>query len=254
MNNGYKSHPRLLHLMNAMKLLRNGHYGIFFSELKTRLRSESYSFGLKRDLDKKFEAPKAKIELKIRELKKEDVPLLLENSVENPINPRIIASQQAHVNANIPTCYVAVTENDDPCYMQWLFTHDKNDVIEEHFEGIFPRLIESEALLEGAYGRLSYRGLRVMPAAMARIAEKAAEKGVSRVITFVDVSNIPSLKGCMRAGFEPYILRKEKMMLFKRSISFHEISDQLMEEYRQMMGISPEPAHTAPVKEEKVNT
>ena len=248
MNDGYKSHPRLFHLMNAMRLLRNGHYGIFFSELKTRLRSESYSFGLKRDLHQKFKSPKARIELDIREIKKDDVPLLLENSVDNPINPRIIASQQAHVNANIPTCYVAVTEDDDPCYMQWLFTNDQNDVIEEHFEGVFPRLKEDEALLEGAYGRLSYRGLRVMPEAMSRIAEKAASKGARWVITFVDVTNIPSIKGCKRAGFEPYILRKEKIVLFKRRITFHEISDSLMEEYHQMMTSSRKPKKAPPVE------
>ncbi len=43
----------------------------------------------------------------------------------------------------------------------------------------------NEALLEGAYTPASHRGLGIMPAAMALIAEKAETIGARYVITFV---------------------------------------------------------------------
>ena len=53
-----------------------------------------------------------------------------------------------------------------------------------------------------------YRGMGIMSAAMARIAERASELGARYVITFVQDSNIPSLKGCQRSGFAPHLLHQ----------------------------------------------
>lgn len=45
-----------------------------------------------------------------------------------------------------------------------------------------------------------------MSAAMALIAERAADLGARHVLTFVDDQNIVFLKGCQRAGFHPQML------------------------------------------------
>jgi hypothetical protein len=44
--------------------------------------------------------------------------------------------------------------------------------------------------------------------------------GARWVITFVTTDNEPSLKGCHRAGFCPYVLRRERWLLFRRRLSF----------------------------------
>ena len=44
------------------------------------------------------------------------------------------------LNTNIGTCYVAVTEEGAPRYMQWLMGASQNDGIQEYFDGIFPVL------------------------------------------------------------------------------------------------------------------
>lgn len=222
-------------ISNAIKLILKGHSDIFFKELKKRCYSNSLSFGLRRDLEVDFKTPKSRIDITIRPLKKEDVPQLLENSSIHRVNPRIIANQQAMVDANIPTCYVAVTKDEKPCYMQWLIGYKNRDAITKHFNGIFPELKESEALLEGAYGNPVFRGLRIMPAAMADIAKKAEALQARWVITFVDIKNIPSLIGCKRAGFEPYVLRKCRWFLFRYTVTFHPLSEDLLQEYHQLM-------------------
>ena len=61
---------------------------------------------------------------------------------------------------------------------------------------------------ENAYTPPAYRGLGVMPAAMARIAERASDFGARKVMTFVATDNIASLKGCQRAGFHPHLLHQ----------------------------------------------
>lgn len=221
----------LASLKNAFNLLRDGHYSVLYNEIRNRLHSESLSFGLQRDLQDSFEKPAAKIKINVRPLHKEDIESLLGEEVSEMVNPRIIASQYAMLDAKIPTCYVAVTSTDKPCYMQWLIGSEDNDKIQSHFKGVFPPLKPQEALLEAAFGNPNFRGLRIMPAAMAQIAEKASLINARWVNTFVDVSNIASLKGCRRSGFEPYVLRKEKWFLFRLTISFHPLPDYLLEEY-----------------------
>lgn len=222
-------------LHNAFNLIKNGHLDVFLKELKHRLYSQTLSFGLKRDLQVKFKTPESKINIAIRPLKEEDVSELLKNSPVYRINPRIIANQQSIIDANIPTCYVAVTKDDKPCYMQWLIGYEDRDVITKHFRGVFPMLKKSEALLEGAYSNPVFRGLRIMPAAMAEIAKKAESLQSRWVITFVDIQNIPSLKGCKRAGFEPYVLRKSEWFFFRYKVTFNPIPEELLEEYYQQM-------------------
>ncbi len=221
----------LASLKNAYNLLKEGYYSVLYNEIRNRLYSESLSFGLQRDLQEPFEKPDAKIKINVRPLQEEDVETLMGKDVSDNINPRIIASQQAMLDAKIPTCYVAVTTTDKPCYMQWLIGSEDNDKIQSHFKGVFPPLKPNEALLEAAFGNPKFRGLRIMPAAMAQIAEKASLINARWVNTYVDVTNIASLKGCRRSGFEPFVLRKERWFLFRLTISFHPLSEILLESY-----------------------
>jgi RimJ/RimL family protein N-acetyltransferase len=104
--------------------------------------------------------------------------------------------------------------------MQWLIGPNENLNLQRIFRGGFPWLEPNEALLEDAFTPESHRGLGIMSCAMAHIAERGLAINARYVITFVHESNIPSLKGCKRAGFVPYKLRREQNFLFHRTISF----------------------------------
>ncbi len=216
---------------NAFNLLKGGYYSIFIEEFLKRVYSESLSFGLQRDLDTHFEAPKARIRISIRSLRREDVDKILESTPENPINPRITTNQRTMVNANFKSCYVVENIDEEPCYLQWLIGYSENEKLLEHFGGIFPRLNKGEALLEGAFSKPEFRGLGIMPSAMAQIAEKGITISARWIKTYVNVTNIASLKGCKRSGFTPFILRKDRWFLFQRKISFHSIPKKLLETY-----------------------
>ncbi len=208
-------------IKNAIELLQNGHYMIILNEIKKRIYHHSISYGLKRDLTQHFQPPSASVPITIRRIKESDVQsMLIQNQSITDTDPRLAAHQVDMVRANIPTCYVATTFDDIACYMQWLMGPEQNDQIQNYFKGVFPRLKHNEALIEGAFMHPGYRGLKIMPAAMSRIAEKAKLVGLRWVITFVDVENIASLKGCERSGFTPYIIREERWIFFVQIVTF----------------------------------
>ena len=109
--------------------------------------------------------------------------------------------------------FVAIDQrNGAPCYVQWLFGARDNAFVSQ-LKG-FPVLAPHQALLENAYTPPAYRGFGIMSAAMALIAERAADIGARHVLTFVGLDNIASLKGCQRAGFNPLILHRATRLGF----------------------------------------
>jgi len=116
-----------------------------------------------------------------------------------------VSWRSAYVDHHLERGWVAVDLRDDsPCYVQWLLDSSQNAFISGL--GTFPELRANEALLENAYTAVSHRGLGIMAAAMAAIAERASDLDARFVLTFVGEDNIASLKGCQRAGFVPYLL------------------------------------------------
>ncbi len=202
-------------------LLRKGNLTTAADRIRRALHSDFIFLGLLRDLDVAFPAPSAPIELTIRPMRSDDLPLLLDSDAAGLSGEGRYQrlARRRLVEQEIPTCYVAATEDGTPCYMEWLVGPDENDRIQAVWGGFFPVLRPGEALLEGAFIPEAYRGRRIMPAAMARIAERAADLGARWVITFVDEGNIASLKGCERAGFALYLRRRVTWRWFRRSIT-----------------------------------
>lgn len=209
-------------LNRIVTLIRKGHLDVLWLEIRRRLNSNSSAFCLRRDLFVPFQAPAASIPLTVRPLCDSDVAMLLDTNAADIAGEGIYLrmSRRDLLKRDIPTCYVAVTAEKKPCYMQWLIGSSANAQIQSYFKGIFPVLAADEALLEGAFTLEAYRGQRIMPCAMAQIAECGAELGARWVITFVAEDNVPSLKGCKRAGFAPYLVRKEQWRLFRRRLTF----------------------------------
>jgi hypothetical protein len=190
-------------------------------------RSELSSFGLRRDLRVPFAAPQASLPITVRPIEEKDIASILDIEAygvsDEERSERKTRLQM--LQAGLTTCYVAVTEEDRACYMQWLIGPEQNDKIHAYFKGIFPRLEPGEVLLEGAFTPEAYRGRRIMPCAMAKIAEKGAELGARWAMTFVTHDNIPSLKGCQRSGFVPYMNREEQWRAFRHHVNFEPLPE-----------------------------
>lgn len=140
------------------------------------------------------------------------------------------------VSKNIPHCYVAITEEDVPCFRQWLIGAKENEKIKEFWGDSYPTLNEDEALIENAFTIPKFRGIGIMPYAMNLIAIKAMDFGAKIVITFTPEDNVNSLRACHYAGFRPYILRTEKWFLFRKTTTFRDIPEDLLDYYNKILG------------------
>ncbi len=208
-------------LESGLFLLKTGQFCALCDALWRQLYSKSVSIGLRRDLNTAFEAPPAKIPVTIRRLEDADIPKLFDMNAPD-ITRRsayLLKKRQRFLRENLPTCYVAVTEDNEPCFMQWLIAPTENDKIQAYFDGLYPPLKPNEALLEYGYTLDAYQRKGIMPYGLARIAEKAQDFGARWVMTYVEHQNIPSLKGCKRAGFVPYLELTRTRVLFWQQIT-----------------------------------
>lgn len=238
----------------GLKLIRTGRFSDLWNQLSYRLNSTSFSYGLHRELHQPFSPRPAKIDISVRLMKEGDVDTILDHEELKRSFPELVNKRRKLAEANIPDGFVAVTDDDTPCYMQWLMGPDQNERIASFFGKSFPKLKKDEALIEGAFANPTFRGNGVMPEAMSEIAMQANQiKGVRRVITFVGAGNIPSLKGCKRAGFSPYVLKKDRRFLFQHKVSFHPIPDEMLVEYHKATG-GKKKKRSVRAKKRKVNS
>jgi GNAT superfamily N-acetyltransferase len=206
------------------RLVLSGSVAKAWSAIAYRLYSDSTSLGLRRDLRVPFTGTSAKIPITVRPLAGTDDLSALDSEPGLPADEafsRLV--QRRLLRSGLQTCYVAIAPDGRPCYMQWIIPASENDRVRAVFGNLYPRLGPEEALLEGAYTFDAYRGKGIMGAAMAQVAEQAARFGGRWLITFVDERNPASVKGCVRAGFAPYLKRHEKFRLFYRQVSFETI-------------------------------
>jgi len=186
--------------------------------VKRQFYREWHAYGLTRDLMIPREFQRPRIPIAIRELKEEDIQCLF-SGAQDGLSRRArleIAHRVALIAERIPTPYVAVDLlRDRPCFLQWLMLAQSNERIQRFFNGRFPILTADQGLLEYAYTPIEYRGNGIMPAAMAMISEKAAERGCRSLMTFVLRENAAALQGCARAGFVPFTLRRDRHYLFR---------------------------------------
>jgi GNAT superfamily N-acetyltransferase len=189
-----------------------------------RMYSDSTSVGMRRDLTIPFTGPSAKIPITVRALAAGDDLSALDPAPGLDPDERLWRLAQLRLlRSRLGICYVAVAPEGKPCYMQWVMPSSENARLRAFFGNLYPRLGPAEALLEGAYTPDAYRGKGIMGAAMTQVAERAADAGARWVITFVDEQNQGSVKGCLRAGFAPYLRRRERFRLFYRRVTFDPI-------------------------------
>jgi GNAT superfamily N-acetyltransferase len=211
---------------DAAGLVTEGHGGELLHRVRQRLSSRGISYGLRRDLARPFPVPPAKIDLTIRPLGPQDDLSALQTDMELSGKAALTRRYERRLLASgLPTCWAAFTPDGKPCYLQWLIAAKDNDRIRGLWGNAFPTLGPDEALLEAAYTPEAYRGLGIMASAMARIAERAQDFGARYVITFVSDQNIPSLKGCRKAGFDTYTERELTWRLGRRSVRFTRVPE-----------------------------
>ena len=56
--------------------------------------------------------------------------------------------------------------------------------------------------------------------AMSKVSEKGGAMGARWATTYVEESNLPSIRGCLACGFHPYLKKQATWRALKREVSF----------------------------------
>lgn len=210
-------------------LLLQGQVVVVLKEIRRRFYSDEIFYWLRRDLRESFKQPDTGIALRLRPLRNEDIPKLLDSNTKygdyQQIRDRI--ERVLFLKSGISTCYVAVTQHDDqPCFMQWLIGPEENKNLHAYFKGSILSLAEDEVLLEFVLIPEKFRGRKIMPFAMSLVAEEGKRHGARWGITYVPDNNIPSLRGCLSAGFVPFLVKKVKRRFFVRQVTYKPFNEE----------------------------
>ncbi len=214
-------------IRTALFLLGRGCWGTLVQEIRKTANSYEVCYGFRRDLTVPFEPPRPAIPIRLRPFRPRDAAHLFDLSHacrQGGVAIMDCLHDLAFIDAAIPTCFVATHEG-TPCYIQWLISHHANRKLDAYFSGYMPPLARNEVVLEGAFIPFRYRGRKIMPLAMARIAEKGRDLGARFAMTYVQAFNLPSIRCVLQAGFRPYIKRTALRRPGRRDIEFRLLSD-----------------------------
>jgi hypothetical protein len=179
-------------------------------ELTRRVRKLVYStmesYILRRDITVPLmPRPQARISINVRPLEPGDMPQIVAERPEGLL--------LGVLTSGLQQCYVALTADNQVCYMQWLVSPAYRERLRAFRFRDFHCFDDDTVVLEFAYTFRRFRGLGIMAPAMAFIAEQG--RGAHWAVTYVDRSNIPSLRGCHSAGFTPYRLCRDSWRMFR---------------------------------------
>jgi RimJ/RimL family protein N-acetyltransferase len=184
-----------------LRIVKHGETPELMRQLANRMYSDDVAFILRRDLT--VPSPHrngAKIPINIRPMQPSDIPAIV---VERP-------RRLPMLRADIPTCYLATTEDGSICYMVWMIRYEQQRRVRPYFKGDLQVYHSDTVLLEFSYTFERFRGLGIMTEALSRITELGPALGARWAIAYVVHDNVASLKGCAAVGFRPYQVRNEK--------------------------------------------
>lgn len=191
------------------------------------LFADREAVGLRRDLARPLALPSAGMPINLIEIDGRELADLLTETGERGNATAALACRQRRVLARrrIGRCLVALASGARPCFVQFLLEHSDNQALRQAFGDRFPHLMRDEALLEGAFVPATFNALRVMPAAMARIAARAEASGVRWVHSFVPVDEPEVLQATIAAGFAIHQWRRQRWRPWRRTTSFGPLPD-----------------------------
>ena len=127
-------------ILRLFHLMRKGEIAFLIKGVSKRLYSKTEAFGLKRDLSIPFKFPNAQIAISIRPFKLEDASYFEADLQNDGLTEKAISK-----------CYVAVTDNDEPCCRLWLMDSSESEKIRAFWGDAFPNLNSDEALIESVF-------------------------------------------------------------------------------------------------------
>ena len=200
--------------MNVWSLSRKAGRDLLLERAWQQLWLDKLFFGLRCDLEKLPPAPKAKMAVEMDPLDlKAFHGFEAEYAMVTGHDAVEVYARERLREAGVSGAHLTVGPNGEPAFVHWLIMPPTQEELHRFQPGRYRKLGPQEALVEGAYTFTAFRGKGLMIEGMAQLLVKAREAGMKTAWTYVALENIPSLRGCARAGFVPDHLRHNRRRL-----------------------------------------
>lgn len=200
----------------ALLLVRRGAFSVFTRQFLSRARSTSRYLWLAKELELSPSSGAAPGSL---------MPRLASSSDIQRIQTRLgrvngqdlyeILRRVSFFKRGFDECYLFLTGSGDVCHFGWLLSARHNELIRSHYPPGTSILAEGEALVENIFTFPAHRGKGIMIEVLRRLEDLARDQGLRRMVAYVEDTNMPSLKGFERAGYEPFAEEREIRRFFK---------------------------------------
>jgi GNAT superfamily N-acetyltransferase len=219
--------------VEVLRLLRPSHLSAVLAAVRRRLFSRSRSLGFARALDSDIEVPR-RVKITVRPVEPSDELSFLDVTDKSlsadAVYERLI--QQRLLAAQVPTCWLGLTAGGEYCYMHWLVLPEANAKLRSTWGAFFPPLEPTEALLEGLYIPEKFRGRGYPVGGVAALARVAESHGIARLVTYIDEANTTLTRWLLKVGFEPFCLREQTWIMFRRHVRFTPIDKTALDRAR----------------------
>lgn len=178
-------------------------------------------YGLKKDLTARHETPVSLADFTVRPIAPGDAERLLREDDGDDLHQ--ILHQRRLLAADVPTCWVAVLDDGEPCFMQWLITPADNQRLADAFGAEFPQLMDHQVLLEGAFTPRRFRDQRIAARAISLITKQAPSKATEAWTYVMGMDSPQRPRPSTRAGFKPALVKRSRRRCCFKLVDFHEL-------------------------------
>lgn len=183
-----------------------------------------YSVGMRRDLRALHTPPgRTDLALTARPLDDDLARVTFDPTGLGDADRKYLERRRSMWEAGFNGGFVAVTDDGEPAYLQWLIPHSDADKVRRYWGPLFPAIEPDTLLVEGAWVPPRFRGNKVMGDALHLVSEAAAEAAPDSVrwaLCFPEGDNKGAVLGSRDAGYQVVLKRTERWCLGRRHVSF----------------------------------
>ena len=207
-------------LHSTVMLLRLGGPGVFLKQLGRQIYCKSDHIGLELNLQT-VDIPQieAKIKYTLGLASEQDMDEVMQKAkTESKKSTKELVIRWWLYTDGYHNCYIArIAETNDLCFMVSVIRQADDKMVAGQFRNWFPELKEDEAIMESSYTFEKYRVKGLGSSITNCILNILKEKGITRVIMYIEKDNVASFKTVVKAGFTRFEeVRKLRVLSLSR--------------------------------------
>lgn len=210
---------RVQRLVMLAERIGRGDVAGAFNDLKRWSYSTTVAFGLRYDFSQTPAGqPDCELSFRVVPLTAELAARVFDTSGLGDSDRALLDRRRAIWDAGFEGGHVALADNGDPIYLQWVIPPRQAEKVRQYWGDLFDDLDDNTALVEGVWVPPRYRGRGIMAAAS--VAINQVSEPFRYAVAFVADDNHAALRGFTSAGYQVHTVRTERWLGGRRTVQF----------------------------------